>query len=107
MDAPLPRDRAQVLTRTLDASVAPLRLFQVLTAGRRDTLLFETADTADNALGAGRRSILLTRAGLRISARADTVTATALSINGRSVLDRIASRLHAPRHRLHPATTTP
>ncbi len=82
--------QALVLSRTLDGSPDPVALFDALTVGRSDTLLLESADHSTTR---GDRSLLITRAALRLTARAHTVRVDALTQNGRSLLPRIADAL--------------
>lgn len=94
--------QALVLSRTLDAAPDPVGLFTALTAGRRDTLLLESADQATHADGArGQRSMLITVAALRLTARDGEVTVAALTPNGASLVPRIARALETAGAEIH------
>lgn len=83
------------LTRTLTLCPDPIELFQCLAQGRADTLLLETADTAqhlDSRLGTGvvaGKSILVTKSALHLVCHQNTVTIRALSPNGASLVNWI------------------
>lgn len=79
------------LTRRLKACPDPLALFARLTDGGRssDTLLLESADAAT---GRDARSILVSRAALRLTCRGREVEARALTPNGCAFLPWLASR---------------
>lgn len=86
--------QALVLSRTLDGAPDPVGLFTALTAGRRDTLLLESADQTTHAQAPrGQRSLLITVAALRLTAREGEVTVEALTPNGASLFPRIRGAL--------------
>jgi anthranilate synthase component 1 len=84
--------RALALGRTLDACPDPVQLYAALTddGRRRDTLLLESADPTAHSHD---KSLLVTRAALRIVGRGREVEVTALSPNGESVLGWLEARL--------------
>jgi len=78
------------LSRTLSCCPDPVALYAATCLGRCDTLLLESAE---HATASGEKSLLVTRAALRLRCRGQTVVATALSPNGRSLLPWLAQRL--------------
>jgi len=86
--------RVLVLSRTLELCPDPVRLYAAACdRGRRsDTLLLESAD---HSQAGGERSLLCTRAALRLSGSGRSVCAEALSPNGSSLLPTLAERLAA------------
>lgn len=80
------------LVRRLPGTPDPLALFVALTGegGRPDTILLESADAAG---GQGERSILLTKAMLRLEGRGTTVRVIPLTPPGRAVRDWLPSAL--------------
>ncbi len=79
-----------VLSRALDGAPDPVALFLELAGERPHTLLLESAD---HSTARGERSLLVTGAALRLSARDTEATVTALTDNGKSLLPRIERAL--------------
>jgi anthranilate synthase component I len=96
-------DAGQILplTRTLTLCPDPIELFQRLAKDSNDTLLLETADTAqniDSKLGSGvvaGKSILVTKSALHIVCKAEKVILRALSPNGKALLNWVADACDA------------
>jgi anthranilate synthase component I len=82
--------QALVLTRTLEACPDPVRLYAELCGGRSGTLLFESADQTTKS---GEKSLVVTRAALRLACRGHEVEITALTENGKSLLPAVAAAL--------------
>jgi len=80
------------LSRSLQGCPDPVHLFRALCAERGDTLLLESADQSTNS---GNKSLVLSRAALRISCCDNRVQVDALSNNGRSLLSPLAEKLQA------------
>lgn len=68
----------------------PLALFEKLCPNKQHTLLLESAEIDDKAQ---LKSLLMSDAALRIEANGNTVTYTALTLNGQSLIPFIASVL--------------
>ncbi|WP_228289597.1 anthranilate synthase component 1 [Shewanella cyperi] len=83
--------------RLLDYSDDPLTLYQSLTGDGADTLLLESAeiDSKDHL-----KSIIMTAAALRITARGYDITFEALSNNGAQLLPRLQAHFGAQSHLL-------
>jgi anthranilate synthase component 1 len=86
MDAPVRYTRSRVLPRNAD----PLRAYEILAGGRKDTCLLESRD------GNGRndtQSLLLVKAAVRIESRARTIIIVPLSERGNNALTLMRSSL--------------
>lgn len=81
-----------MLSRTLDAYPDPVALYGALCGARSDTALLESADQSG---GRSDKSLILSRAALCIRCRDRQVEITALSPNGKSLLEPLAMRLEA------------
>jgi anthranilate synthase component 1 len=84
-----PRE-ALALSRTLEACPDPVRLYATLCSGRSGTLLLESADQSTKS---GEKSLVVTRAALRLTCRGDEVVIAATSPNGASLLPALAEAL--------------
>ncbi len=89
---PLEPFQVAALSRTLDACPDPVALYRALASDRADTALLESADRAG---GRSDKSLVLSRAALAIRCRDRRVDIAALSPNGASLLDPLATRLAA------------
>ena len=86
--------QVMALSRTLQVCPDPVRLYDVCCDGgrRRDTLLLESAD---QTTASGEKSLVLTRAALRLCCRGNEVEVTALSVNGHNTLPRLRDALES------------
>jgi anthranilate synthase component I len=91
---PLAPFEVAALSRSLSRCPDPVALYRALCddGNRPDTLLLESADHTTKS---GEKSLVMSRAALRLSSRDRKVTIEALSPNGRSMLAPMAARLDA------------
>lgn len=89
---PLPEGAVLPLVREVTGSPDPLALYRALSEGGRKpgTFLLESGETG---AGAGERSLIGVSPALRITCLGPVAEITALSANGRSLLDWTAARL--------------
>ncbi|MEM1031302.1 MAG: anthranilate synthase component 1, partial [Myxococcota bacterium] len=87
---PLRSGEVFVLGRTLDAEIDPVGLYDRLTGRRPDTLLLETAAPEARETS---RSLVMSRAALRLTIRSSTAVLNPLTPGGRNVLPRVAAWL--------------
>lgn len=81
--------QVKVVGRALDGTVDPVALYDALVGDRRDTLLLEAAEPeAQHA----SRSVMMSRAALRITIRGRQVVVTPLSAGGENVIAHLAPR---------------